>query len=64
VASGPTFFVHRAGQSIYELIAALADSGHGFTAEELVGILREADPLDAVELLQGLEDALPTHREH
>ncbi len=58
LAAGQTFFVRRPGESIYELMAGLADPRPGFTAEDLEGILRGADPLDVVELLTGLEDAM------
>ena len=57
LTSGPTFFVRRADESIYDLMAGLADSGHGFTAEHLEAILRDADALDVVELLTHLETA-------
>jgi len=39
-------------------MASLADSRDGFTAEHLEVILTDADPLDVVELLTKLEDAL------
>ena len=54
-ASGPTFFVRRAGESVYELMVSLANHGYGFTAEDLEGILKDADSLDVVELLAELE---------
>ena len=54
-ASGPTFFVRRAGESICELMVSLADPRYGFTAEDLEGILKDADSLDVVELLAELE---------
>src|SRR5947208_10291664 len=56
--SGPAFFVRRAGERIYDLMASLADSRDGFTAEHLEAILSDADPLDVVELLTELEDSL------
>ncbi len=58
LTSGQTFFVRRSGESIYELMAGLADSRHGLTAKHLEAILRDADPLEVVELLTELEDAL------
>ena len=53
--SGPTFFVRRADESIYDLMVSLANPRHGFTAEDLEGILKDADSLDVVELLAELE---------
>jgi hypothetical protein len=50
--------MRRSGESIYDLMASLADSGDGFTAEHLEFILTDADPLDVVELLTELEDCL------
>jgi hypothetical protein len=58
LASGQTFFVRRCGENIYELMAGLADPRPGFTAEHLEAILRDADPLDIVELLKELEDGM------
>lgn len=58
LASGPTFFVRRAGESIYDLMASVGSSRHGFTAEDVKAILRDADAGDVAELLATLEDAL------
>jgi hypothetical protein len=58
--SGPTFFVRRTGESIYDLMADLGASHDGFTAKQLEATLRDADPLDVAEVLQCLEDALPS----
>jgi len=58
LASGQTFFVRRPGESIYELMTDLAESRPGFTAEHLEAILRDADPLEVVELLTELENPL------
>ena len=58
LASGPTFFVRRAGESIYDLMADLAGSRYGFNAEEVEFTLRDPDALDVAEFLATLEDAL------
>src|SRR5439155_24946167 len=58
LASGPAFFLRRAGESIYDLMADLADSRHGFAAECLESCLRDADALDVVEFLVTFENAL------
>ncbi len=58
LGSGPAFFVRRDGESIYDLMADLAAPRHGFSAEELEAILRDADALDMAEFLATLEHAL------
>jgi len=55
LASSPTFFVRRSGESIYDLMASLVDSHQGITAEGLEAFLRDADSLDAVEFLTTFE---------
>jgi hypothetical protein len=57
LASGPTFFVQRPGETIYDLLVELGRSRHGFTATELERTLRDADALDVVEFLLEIEDA-------
>ena len=58
LASGPAFFVRRAGESIYDLMASLAGPRYGISAEEVAATLRDADALDVAEFLATLEDAL------
>jgi len=58
LASGPTFFVQRTGETIYDLLVDLADSRHGFTAADLERALNDADSLDVAEFLLELEDAV------
>ena len=53
--SGTTFFARHAGESIYDLMASLSDSRHGFTAADLEATLRNADSVDVVEFLAQLE---------
>jgi hypothetical protein len=57
LSAGQTFFVRRPGESVYEFMSALAGSRDGFTAEELEAILKDADPLDVVEVLTEIGDA-------
>jgi len=56
--SGPTFFVRRAGESIYDLMAGLAGSRDGNTVQDLEASLRDADSLDIAEFLAEIEAAL------
>ena len=49
------FFVRRPQETIYELMADVADSRHGFTAANLERMLRDADLFDIAELLLELE---------
>jgi len=56
--SSLAFFVRRPGESIYDLMAAVADPSHGFTADDLKAVLRHADSLDVAELFAHLEDRL------
>ena len=58
LASGSTFFIRRAAESIYDLMASLAGPRYGFTAQDLEITLRDADSLDVVEFVATLEDAL------
>jgi len=55
--SGPVFFVRRPGQSVAELIAALAGPGLGASARDIASFLRGADELDKVEFMEELEAA-------
>jgi hypothetical protein len=57
VGSGPSFFVRRSGETIYDLLADLADARHRFTAADVERTLCDADPLDVAEFLSELEDA-------
>jgi hypothetical protein len=54
--SGTIFFVQRAGENIYDLMAGLGNAGA--TGEDLEAILKDADSLDVAELLMDLEEAL------
>ena len=54
--SGPRFFVRGADESIYDVMAGLADSRHGFTARTLEESLRSADTLDVIEILAQLDE--------
>ena len=56
--SGPAFFVRRQEESIYDLMAAIADPSHRFTADDLKAALKDADSLDTVEFFTELEDGL------
>ena len=56
LGSGPTFFVQRPSETIYDLLADLGSSRHGFTATELERTLRHADALDVAEFLLEIED--------
>lgn len=56
--SGPTFFVRRPGESIYDLMADVADSRHRLNAKNLEASLRQADAIDLAELFAQLEDRL------
>jgi hypothetical protein len=58
LSSGSTFFVQRAGESIYDLLAEVVGARHGLTAADLERTLREADSLDVAELLAELENAV------
>lgn len=54
--TGPTFFVRRPGETLYDLLADLGGSRHGLTATELERTLRDADALDVAEFLLTIED--------
>src|SRR5258708_17919201 len=56
--SGPAFFVRRPGESIYDLMAAIADPSRGFTSDDLKAALKNADSLDIVEFFTELEEGL------
>jgi len=55
-ASDPAFFVQHTGETIYDLLAAVA--GDGFSAAEIESVLRDADALDMAEFLSEIEDTV------
>jgi hypothetical protein len=55
-ASGPAFFVRHRGETIYDLLSAVA--GEGFSTDEIERILRDGDSLDIAEFLSEIEDAV------
>jgi hypothetical protein len=57
LASGPTFFVRRPGQTFHEVLAAWASPRLGVPAEEIEWTLRSADSLDIVEFVMEVENA-------
>ena len=63
--AGPMFYVRRAGETIYDLMASLAVSRPRFVAEELESCFRDANESDVIELLRELEESgvLPNHVE-
>src|SRR3954452_16809725 len=56
--SGTAFFVRRPTETIYDVMAALADPSARFTLEFLQTALEDADRLDVVEVLAHLEGSL------
>ena len=56
LASGPTFFVRRSGETIYDLMADLTSPGRRLSASEIERTLRNADSIDVMEFLAGLEE--------
>ena len=56
--SGPAFFVRPPGESIYDLMAAIADPSHGFTADDLKAALKDADFFEMAAIFADLEDSL------
>ena len=57
-SQGPAFFPRRPGQSLADLLAALAGPQPGYSAAEIAAALESADDLDIVELLMEVEEAL------
>jgi hypothetical protein len=55
---GPVFFPRRPGQSLAELLAALAGPELGASASELEAAVQGADHFDVVELLWEVEEVL------
>ncbi len=55
---GPVFFPRRPGQSLAELLAALAGPELGAGASELEATMQGADHFDVVELLWEVEEVL------
>jgi len=54
LSSGPWFFVRRPDQTIAEFLFALAGSKLGMSVHDISSILRSADSLDTVEILEEL----------
>jgi hypothetical protein len=57
-SQGPTFFPRRPGESLYELLAALAGPQLGFSASQIEAALKGADDLDMVEFLSEVEEVV------
>jgi ribosomal protein S27AE len=55
---GPVFFPRRPGESLSELLVALAGPALGATGSELEAALQGVDHFDLVELLCEVEDVL------
>jgi hypothetical protein len=55
---GPAFFPRRPGQTVYDLLAALAGPHLGLSAAQFEGLLRKCDALDVVEFLTEVEEAM------
>jgi hypothetical protein len=57
-SQGPAFFPRRPGQTLYDLLAALAGPQLGFSASEIEQALKGSDELDVVEFLADVEDVM------
>jgi hypothetical protein len=58
LSRGPAFFPRRQGESLADLLVALGGPALGTCASELEAVLQGADPLDVVEILWEVEEAL------
>jgi hypothetical protein len=61
-SEGPAFFPRRPGETLYDLLAALAGTQLGCSASEIEEALRGADSYDVVELLSEVEEAVRSGR--
>jgi hypothetical protein len=57
-SAGPVFIPRRPGQSLADLLVALAGQKIGISAAEMSEALESADALDLVELVMEVEEAL------
>jgi hypothetical protein len=57
-SGGPVFFPRRPGESLADLLAALAGPALGACASDFEAVLQGADHLDVVELLWEAEEVL------
>jgi hypothetical protein len=57
-SEGPAFFPRRPGESICDLLAALAGPQLGLSASEIEAGLKDADPFDVVEFVSEVEDVM------
>ncbi|HKQ38335.1 MAG TPA: hypothetical protein VJ063_09670 [Verrucomicrobiae bacterium] len=55
LVAGPPFFVRRPSDTIYDLMAAVADPSRELTAAHMETLLKDADSFDVVELLSDFE---------
>jgi hypothetical protein len=58
LSEGPTFFPRRPGESLSDLLTALAGPQLGLAAGEMEMPLKDADSLDVVEMLMEVEEAM------
>jgi hypothetical protein len=57
-SAGPVFLLRRPGESLADVLAALAGPRLGASAKEIEAAMRHADSLDLVELVLEVEEAL------
>jgi hypothetical protein len=61
-SEGPVFFPRRPGESLYDLLAAVAGPQLGLSASEIEAALKDADSFDVVEFVSEVEEAVRSCR--
>jgi hypothetical protein len=61
-SQGPAFFLRRPGESLYDLLAALAGPQLGLSASEIKAALKDADQFDVVEFVSEVEEVVRSGR--